>query len=151
MGASQRRVVGVILSVPVGDCTVCYALTLPEADFAFFGPAAFQDLSTPRLFSHEVLFRIAVHKSAWSSGRWSRVAKVEVPARLLEPPPKFMQDPLDPTKFNLYMGGHIRPATRAECSGLECAAVWETRHVEDRLRDCLAGVPNVWLEQLQPK
>jgi hypothetical protein len=146
--ASQRRIVGAVLRVPIGEGIQCLALTLPEADFAFFGPAALVDDASANLFSHPVLFRVAVHKSAWSTGRWSRVARVEVPQDLLAPLPKFIQDPLNASKFELYVGGEIRPAIRAECEGLERAAVWEPEHVEQRLRDHLAGVPNVWVEQL---
>jgi hypothetical protein len=34
------------------------------------------------------------------------------------------------------------------CVGLERAAVWDPEHVEDRLRDHRAGVPNKWVESL---
>lgn len=127
------------------------AITLPEADFALFGPLAIEDAASPKLFLHPVLFRVAVHKSAWSTGRWRRVAKIEVPNSLLAPQPKFIQDQLNPSKFELYVGGVTRPATRAECEGLERAAVWDPEHVEHRLQDHLAGVPNVWVEQLRIK
>lgn len=148
---AQRRNVGVVLKIPLDGNVACFALTLPEADFAFFGPEAAQDAPTSKLFSHAVLFRVAVHKSAWSLGRWSKVGKVEVPVSLLTPVPTFIQDALDPSMFQLYIGGNIRPAKRSECEGLECCAVWEPEHAEQRLRDHLAGVPNVWVEQLRIK
>jgi hypothetical protein len=147
----QRRVVGAVLSVPLETSGVCFAVTLPEADFAFFGPTAAKDAASNKLFTHPVLFRVAVHKSAWVTGRWSRLSKVELPPSLLAPEPKFIQDALNPSKFELYIGGVIRPATRSECEGLEQAAVWEPEHVEDRLRDQLVGVPNIWFEQLRIK
>src|SRR5687767_12137321 len=125
----QRRTVGVVLSVPIREGN-CFALTLPEADFAFFAPDAAEDVHSDKLFSHPVLFRVAVHKSAWSTGRWSKVSKVEVPANLLEPEPKFLQDAGDPSKLELYVGGVVRSALRAECEGLERAAVWAPEHVE---------------------
>lgn len=148
---TQRRVVGAVLGVPLETSEVCFAVTLPEADFAFFGPAAAGDATSNKLFTHPVLFRVAVHKSAWSTGRWRRLAKVELPPSLLAPEPKFLQDALHPGKFQLYMGGAIYPATRSECEGLERAAVWEPAHVEERLRDQLRGVPNIWFEQLRIK
>jgi hypothetical protein len=148
---SQRRTVGAVLQVPLGTVGACVALTLPEVDFAFFGPAAVEDAASPKLFSHPILFRVAVHRSAWSTGRWRKVAKLDVPSGLLEPQPKFMQDAFNPSKLALYVGGEIRPAGRAECEGLERMAVWDPEHVEQRLQDHLAGVPNVWVEQLRIK
>lgn len=147
----QRRVVGAVLGVPLGLQGACFALTLPEADFAFFGPEAAHDVGSAKLFSHPVLFRVAVYKSAWSTGRWTRLGKLDVPPNLLSPQPKFIQDALNPNKFEVYVGGVIRPASRSECEGLECAAVWEAEHVEQRLRDHLTGSLNVWAEQLRIK
>ncbi|MFG6456563.1 Imm26 family immunity protein [Roseateles sp. BYS96W] len=147
----QQRVVGAVLAVPLGDETTCYAITLHEADFAFF-EARTSDASPPDdLLERPAPFRVAVHKSAWSNGRWLRVAKVELPEQFRRSEPKFMQDALNPGQFQIYVGGEIRPASRAECEGLERAAVWDPEHVESRLRDHYAGVPNQWLESLRLK
>lgn len=147
----QQRSVGAVLAVPLGDGTTCFALTLPEADFAFFDARAKEATPPTGLLAKPILFRVAVHKSAWVTGRWPKVSKVEVPRHLLAPQPKFIQDPLHPDRFEIYLGGNIRPASRAECEGLERAAVWEPEHVEDRLRDHYAGVSNRWLESLRLK
>jgi hypothetical protein len=148
---SQRRTVGAVLRVPLSPEQACFAVTLPEVDFAFFGPLAAEDAGSARLFEHPMLFRVAVHKAAWCTGRWSRIGKVAVPPEVLAPAPKFIQDPSNPRKFELYFDGQIKVATRTECEGLERAAVWDPDHVEQRLRDQLAGVPNVWVEQLRIK
>ena len=68
-------------------------------------------------------------------------------------PLKFIQDSLNPNNFELYNPntGEITKATREQCEGLECAAVWEAEHVEDRLRDYFDGKPNTWVEQLAIK
>lgn len=148
---SQRRTVGVVLRVPLSPEQACFAVTLPDADIAFFGPNATEHAGSARLFEHPILFRVAVHKSAWSTGRWIKLSKVAVPSEVLAPVPKFIQDALDPKKFELYIDGQIRAATRLECQGYERAAVWEPDQVEQRLRDLLAGVQNIWVEQLRIK
>jgi hypothetical protein len=147
----HRRTLGAILAIPIGTQEHCFALTLPDADFAFFGPEAANDATTKKLFTHSPLFRVAVNKSAWVTGRWRKLATLEVPDAILAPAPKFIQDKLNPSNFQLYVGGEIRPATRSECEGLERASVWDPEHVEQRLRDHFAGVPNVWVEQLRIK
>ena len=145
----QQRSVGAVHAVPLSDGTTCFALTLPEADFAFFDSRAKEALPPMELLAKPILFRVAVHKSAWVTGRWPKVSKIGVPSHLLAPQPKFIQDALHPDRIEIYLGGNVRPASRAECEGLERAAVWEPGHVEDRLRDHYAGVANPWLESLR--
>lgn len=147
----QKRTVGAVLTVPLGDGTTCYAITLPEADFAFLKVRTSDSLPPSDISERSVLFRVAVHKSAWADGRWLKVAKVELPEHLLSPQPRFIQDALNPEKFEIYIGGSIRPASRSECESLERAAVWDPEHVESRLRDHYAGVPNQWVESLRLK
>jgi hypothetical protein len=66
---------------------------------------------------------------------------------------EFIQNTLDPSKFSLYdpNTGEMTPATKEQCIGLECAAVWEAEHVVDRINDHYAGRKNKWLEQLEIK
>ncbi|MGL5095390.1 MAG: hypothetical protein ACRDD1_07370 [Planctomycetia bacterium] len=147
MGIRQRRSVGAVLKAPLGDGWHAYAWTLPEADFAFFDLRASSDLPATEVVRLPVAFRVAVHKSAWTDGRWLRVGKAEPPPETLAPAPKFVRDALN-GRLSIYLHGVIRPAAREECVGLECCAVWEPEHVEDRLRDHFAGRPNKWVRSM---
>jgi hypothetical protein len=147
-------VVGALLRVPIGHGWHGYALTLPDAEFAFFD-ARMRDAhpidEAGSVVGRAVLFRLFVFNKAVTSGRWMRVGKVDaLPDELARPVPRFMQDALCPDRYSIYVSGESRPATLAECEGLEKAAVWEAEHVEDRLRDHYAGVPNKWVESLRP-
>ncbi|NHQ86170.1 hypothetical protein HA050_08575 [Iodobacter sp. HSC-16F04] len=137
--------------IPLEDGTTVHAIALPEADFAFFDTRAEQLENIKKIFECPILFRVAVHKSAWSQGRWLKVGKVEVPAQLMEPVATFIQDPIKPENFQIYLSGNFRPATKTECVGLSRCAVWEPSHVEDRLRDHYQGRPNIWIEQMRLK
>ncbi len=148
---AQRRTVGAVHVVPLKDGTNVHAIALPEADFAFFDTRTEQLESLEQILKLPILFRVSVHKSAWSKGRWLKVGKVDVPAVLLEPIETFIQDPIQPESFEIYRGGNIRPATKAECVGLERCAVWEPEHVEDRLCDHYQGRPNIWVELMKLK
>ena len=151
MTKRQRRTVGAILKIPLGDGSHTYAQTLPEADFVIFDAKSNRDLKPEEVVNKEVLFRVAVHNSAWTNSRWEKIGKANVQDEFMAPIPKFMQDMLNPNRFRIYLGGVIRSATREECSGLECCAVWDPEHVEDRIRDHYAGVPNKWFESLKIK
>ena len=144
----QRRTVGSIVQVPLGDGTYCYAQVLQEADFAFFDIRAAGSVDVADIVTRPVLFRIAVMNHAITSGRWQKVGSAPLSADLAGAQPKFIQDALDPARFEIYLAGHTRPATREECRGLERSAVWEPEHVEDRLRDHYAGRPNKWVKSL---
>jgi hypothetical protein len=148
VAARQRFTVGAIVRVPLDDRWHAYAWMVPEVDFAFFDLRANKELAIEEIVTHPIAFRVGVHKSAWATGRWHKVGKSEPPAEVLAPPPTFIEDPLT-GRFSIYLNGKIRPANREECVGLDRCAVWSPEHVEDRLRDHFAGVPNKWVENLR--
>jgi hypothetical protein len=131
--------------VPLDKKWHAYAWTLPEVDFAFFDLRASSDTPVHEVVQHRIAFRVGVHKSAWSDGRWTRIGKVDPPPEILAPVPTFIRDRLN-GQFSIYLLGDIRPASREECVGLERCAIWEPEHVEDRLRDHFAGRPNKWVQ-----
>ena len=117
MGTRQRRTVGAILRVPLGSGLHAYAWTLPEADFAFFDLRAKSEVLVEEVVRHPIAFRVAVHKSAWVTGRWPRVGKAELPPEVSAPVPTFIRDPMN-GRLSIYLLGEIRPASREECVGL---------------------------------
>lgn len=144
----QQRTIGAIVKISLGDDYHTYAQILPEADCAVFDARTKVKLPIPEVVSRGVLFRVAACKHAFTQGGWPKVGVAPLRDEFTRPVPKFMQDALRPTDFSIYLGGVIRPASRSECVGLECAAVWEPEHIEQRIRDHYAGVPNVWAERL---
>src|SRR5207302_936869 len=65
----QRRTIGAVLKVPLDRRWHAYAWTLPEADFAFFDLRADSDIPLEEVVRRPIAFRVAVHKSAWTTGR----------------------------------------------------------------------------------
>jgi Immunity protein 26 len=145
----QRKIIGDILEVDLGDGARTYVQALDDADMAFFDTRTTIEMSPIEIVARPVLFRIAVHKSAWVTGRWKRVDRLPLSPALQAPEPKFIQDALHPDRFQIYLAGDIRPATKAECVGLERCAVWDPEHAEDRLRDHYNGVPCKWVDNLK--
>ena len=145
---SIRRTIGSVHAVPLAGGVYGFCIALAGADFAFFDCRSDSAELPTDLLDRPILFRIAIHKSAWTRGRWPRVAKLKVPPGLLAAVPMFMRDRLRPDQYSIYLDGEIRPATRAECIGLERMAIWDPEHAESRLEDHFAGRPNVWVLQL---
>jgi hypothetical protein len=152
MNKNQKRVVGDIVRIDLGDGFNSYARVLPEALFAFYDARVTEDLAIDRILTLPILFQVPVMDHAVKRGRWVIVGNAPLNNSLLNPPLRFMQDILNKNRFRIYeKGGKIRPATKEECIGLERAAVWEPTHIEDRLRDHYAGRKNKWVESLKIK
>lgn len=61
---------------------------------------------------------------------------------LINLPPQFIQDALNPDKFFIVEKGVRRPASKEECRGLERVAVWTPEGIQKRLNDHYAGRKN---------
>ena len=86
---------------------------------------------------------------ATRSGRWPIVGRAELATVSdLDATVIFRQD-----KISAYESstGTETPLTFEEADRLECAAVWDPEHVEDRLRDYFSGVPNKWWASMRPE
>jgi hypothetical protein len=149
--ADQKRTVGDVVVIDLGDGFHTYARVLEEASFAFYDGRANEELTVDRIVTLPILFQVAVMDHAIKRRRWVVIGNAPLDDLLLNPPPRFIQDPIRKDRFRIYAKGQIRPATKEECIGLECAAVWEPTHVEDRLRDHYSGRQNKWVESLKIK
>ena len=151
MAKRQKRTLGDVVSIDLGGGFYGYARTLEEALYAFYDCHTKKVLPVDEIVRSPVLFQVAVMDHAVKSGCWKVLGNVPLDGALLNPPARFIQDPLRPDQFSIYEKGRTRPATGAEAVGLERAAVWEPGHVEDRLRDHYAGRKNKWVESLKIK
>jgi hypothetical protein len=138
----MKTKLGDVFEIKLEDGALAYAQALKEPEFAFF------ELSPVENSTVNPLFRIWVHKSAVNE--WRKIGNA-VPSTELETEiPRFKQDPIN-GKLSIYKGGSEQSATHEEVQGLECAAVWEGAHINDRLSDYLFGRKNKWVESLRPK
>jgi len=145
----KKITVGDVIEIPLGDGTHIYARVLPGASCAFYDWRATEELPIEHAIRLPKMFFAAVMDFAVKEGRWPIVGHVPLDDRIV-PPPKFIQDPLNPNGFNIYLNScEIIQATREECLRLERSAVWYPEHMEDRLRDHYAGRKNKWVELLK--
>lgn len=100
---------------------------------------------------HKIAFKVDVMNYAITDGDWPVIGNVPLEAELLEEPLFFKKDSIT-GELTIYRDSTQEeiPATRAQCRGLECAAVWEPEHVVERLNDHFAGRPNRWVELMRP-
>lgn len=99
------------------------------------------------ILSQPVAFRIWIMRSCLKRTGWPVIGFTSVPEALSKPVEFYKFDPIA-RRFSLHRGHSEEPATREQCLGLECAAVWSAVHVESRLADHFAGRSNFWMESL---
>jgi hypothetical protein len=132
---------GDIFEIKLEDGKVAFAQALTSPEFAFFEELPIDISSSP-------LFRLWVHNSAVKE--WTKIGNKELSAELEAEIPRFKQDPINGS-LSIYIKETESPATYEEIQGLECAAVWEGNHINDRLSDYFAGRKNKWVESMQAK
>lgn len=151
--AKQRIIEGAILEINIQGEYFSYAQILSRGlGYAFFDFKSNERLKDVKiLLNSNVLFILMVYNDIINDGVWTKVGKLPLRNDLLIQPMKFIQDPLEPSRFEIYNPntGEIRRATKKECEGLERAAVWEAIHVEEKIRDYFLGVPNFWTKKLK--
>lgn len=150
----QRRTPGSIVEINISG-GICYAQILDKTlvVFDYKAEKSLSDNELIVLMSAPVLFFVTVYNDVITKGQWLKVGNLPIREEFRSVPMKFIQDALKPERFELYdpNTGEIKPSTYEECKDLECAAVWEALHVEERLRDYYNNVPSKWVESLKPK
>lgn len=133
----QRITIGSILELHIDNEYYVYAQILGNASYVFFDyktPTPLTDF-TP-LETAPALFIVAVYNDVITRGEWLKVGKMEVRDEFKILPLAYIKDTIDGS-FRLYNPntGEMWSATKEECRGLEVAAVWDSHHVEERIRD----------------
>jgi len=146
-----RRIPGDVLVIDLGDGTFGYGRVLDEPLIAFYNLRTEVPFPVEEVVVASIAFVVYVMNYAVTEGIWPIIGREPIPGELLTEPLFFKKDPIS-GKLTIYKDstGESTPATREQCEGLECAVVWESEHIEDRLRDYFSGKPNKWVTSLQP-
>jgi hypothetical protein len=147
----QRFEPGAVLRIDLDEHRHTYARMLSDHPYlAIYDAVTEADLAADEAVARPVLYVLAVADHALR--RWPKVGEVPLVRSPVAIPEFFMQDMFDPRRCQIMdYQGNTRPASPAECVGLERAAVWDAEHVEQRLRDHLAGRDNPHLAHMQVK
>lgn len=142
---------GDILEIPLGNGQRAFARILKNPLVAFYDLKADKTPAIDFIVSKPVAFKVWVMNSALTDGKWPIIGTKPLTPDLEESPTFFKRDPIS-GKLSIYTkGGCEKPATLQECEGLECAAVWDPKHLTDRLNDHFANRPNKWVESMKPR
>ncbi|BCH58947.1 Imm26 family immunity protein [Agrobacterium vitis] len=146
----QKR--GDLIRIDVDAGIHFYAVALTNPLFAFFDDIIDTDQPPAITEDQPVIFKLAVMDNAVRSGRWPVIGKVNPnTVAALDRTIFFKQDQIS-GRITAYdpIANIETPISFEEAGHLECAAVWDAEHVEDRLRDHLNGIPNKWWASMRP-
>ena len=152
-GRRIRRREGDILKVDLGDGRHSYAQVSGDPLVVFFDGAFADDVLLDQVPQLPVLFRIWVPDDSIKKGLWPVVGNQPLSDENAAERFFYKQDDLTGA-LSLYHSsfaatGWERPASATECEGLECDAVSDPEHVEDRLTDHYDGRENQWVKSLR--
>ena len=149
--AKARWAKGGVFKIPLDDGMYGYGIMLESPVCGFFDFKTSEDISDLScLMQYEIMFKICVMKHAITQGRWLKVGKFPLMDSSTYEIPYFVNvDHMSGKIYRHHISGKEEISTKEACLGLECAAVWEPEHVEERLNDHFAGRPNIWVERFK--
>jgi hypothetical protein len=149
-GKARKAKIGDIVEIALSNGMMGYCRVLKNPLMGFYAVQSDSSLSPTDILIQPIAFKIWVMNSVISSGRWKLIGNAPLEPELEGSPWFFKQDSISKA-ISVYREGVERPATKEECAGLECAAVWSAEHVEERLVDHFEGRPNKWIKAMMLK
>jgi Immunity protein 26 len=142
-------IVGSFVAIPLNG-EYGFGRVAREARIACYDVKASNILPIAQVKRAPVLFVVGVHFDAYASGRWQIIGKEP-----LEPPlaqsVKFFRQDVATGAVDIYVEGTFQPYAGEDLSKMERLASWDENHVEDRLRNHFAGIPDPNTEHLKVK
>lgn len=146
---NQKIVPGDIFEIDMKDGSYCYGRVLLNL-YGFYDLQVNHRPQFEEIVNHPMIFKIWVMDYAIERGVWKVIGNFCLTQELTVAPRFFKKDALSGKLSITFDGSQEIPATLDECKELECAAVWDPAHVEDRLRDHFKGRRNIWYEDMRP-
>ena len=138
---------GKVVEISHSDNSFSYGLVL-ESPLVAFSNRTFKSRQTQfsDLFNDSI-FIVWVMKYALGKKGWLKVGKLKT-HRLFGRSHAFYKFDSINKSFSIYCNGVETPAKLEDCINLECAAVWDKSHVEDRIFATNKGEVCKWSKSL---
>lgn len=146
----QRYTVGAIVEIPINNGEYyCYGQLLDFGHCAIFDYRSDIPITdTSPLIEASILFRLAIYKQVITQGDWIKVGSFPLREEFKFFPDQYIYHEWNGNFFKYKVeSGDIILSSKDECRGLELCAVWDSFHVEDRIKDYYDNVPCAWLKK----
>jgi hypothetical protein len=134
---------GSVLRIGLGGGASAFARVLPDSRVAIYD-ARDHDASASEVCDSAILWKLPVSAAALQSGRWPVVGHVALEPDLAAPVRYFAWN-----RLTGQFDAHDGVERKAGSTGWQQRRVWGAAHVEERIRDYLAGCVDARAEQLE--
>jgi hypothetical protein len=136
MAKRVRYSPGDVVAIPLGGGHRAIARVYRDVTIAVYRATPKETARLEEVRDQGILFFAAVFDAAIRDGSWPVVGRF--PFENEEeawPPPRFIQDALNPEKYRIYERGEIRSAKAEEVRGLEKAVVYKPDQLIARIQE----------------
>lgn len=130
MTTKRKPKVGDVVEIELPSGRYAYGRVLRDASIAIYDAVSSKPAQPPT-GSRDFQFVVGVYEDVLK--RLPTVAHDESSNTEDEWPPPFGVTDVVTGEMSIYHHGEVRPAAPGEADGLEPAAVWELRHIVDRI------------------
>ncbi|MEM8980798.1 MAG: immunity 26/phosphotriesterase HocA family protein, partial [Pseudomonadota bacterium] len=138
---------GDLLALPLHGFGFGFARVLDAPLFEFFDFTSLKlEHSANEISIKPVLFKIWVSKYARLEGNWRKFGHSQLGLAEYVDPKFFRKDAISGKIYEYnHATDNSKPLSLEQAKRLECAAVWDPQHVEERLTAYFQGTQSIWL------
>ena len=140
MAKTRRYKVGDVVMIPLEDGKSAFGRIFDDATVAIYRCVADTFPGLKHIVSSGILFFAAFFDTAVRSGEWPVVGSVPfADDESSWPPPRYVEDVLNPGSYQLYERGDMRPATEEEVEGLDEFVMYKPEQLKAKIEEVLSA------------
>ena len=144
MARRKKWETGNVVEIELADGSFSYGLIVNEPLVAFTRDTFFKRPEISPKLLNTIAFQLWVMNSAIGKKGWPVIGDVQLKEVPISEAKFYRYDNISKNFYHYVDCINDIPSTREDCVGLECAAVWQKNHVEDRLQSLKAGFECKW-------
>ena len=129
-----RYRVGDIVTIPLPNKSYAYGKIFHDSTIGIYKLVTKTIEPVEKVMAREIAFYAGFFDTKILNGDWSIIGSQPFENdEAAWPPPKYIQDILNPEKYRIYDKGTMRPATETEIQGLEKAIMYKPESLESKI------------------
>lgn len=129
-----RHRLGDLVAIPLQDGRFAFGRLYNDATIAILDHVSCDAPSVAELAEAQTLFFAGVFDTAIKDGSWKIIGNIPFESEDgAWPPPRAIQDVLDPSKFRIYHRGQMSAVSREDARGLEEALMYKPEQLVARI------------------
>ena len=149
MNTQKKWLPGNVIEILLEDESISYGLVIREPLIAFSRLTYSTKVEISAELFTDIAFQTWCHNESIGKNGWSIVGYINLSEISLPAENFYRYDPISQEFFHYIDNTNDIPVQREDCIDMECAAVWDKNHIEQRLYALKTGKSCIWLESLK--